>query len=639
MLDELEIDKKQPQQQQKPNTQNQTNTENLTKSFFGGRTANGPIQRNLGSESLIKLKKALDEVYKEQAEERYEIKVVPLLSEEFGLDYSYLLVCLMDKIFSTKHIAWYALLIEGTGNQATSYVENINRENVEIFIAPEDTMDNVFILRAREKLRREYPNLQITPKLQENEKDNAYFVEGLVIPSNFNTEDKAKLHNLALNSGLACVSELDRRKPDFLDISLAEVDRTSNSSKSLTVKLEFSEDNQYDYLGNPIRSDIAVKFGSVKQHRQKQNRFNDGDRDTTLTSLYGYMDLYWYPVNNQVNIYSQFGNNQQNNLNTQKFIAAYVITHIDSFQLQTIGSILLAIETSLVLNRDNSWYHTFRPTPEIKGVVDLKDVGALNIEGNLPSLNPDNQFSLYGKPLDTKGQNSQFTLNDLGNLLSALIRPEIVIAIDVPVAGTQTWYTSMFLAAAKGDVYAKECIYNAAMRLTNNNFGKYFSPKDIFFEDAMKIHLGYYTNREGKVRDIRDFDYLAIANLSGYNNASDIKLWSDTWVPNTNYEEINFAKRKRMIFEASGRTAKFTGKAYRVIPSNKFLSALNQGCTEAGLAVQIDSSLNSSDYNINRPAYNLAGAMIKQGESINVVSGSSVFGGRSFDNIQSWRNR
>ena len=636
MLDELDVNKKQPQQQQKPNSQT-TNTDNLTKSFFGGRTIYGPIQRNLGSESLTKLKKALDEIYKEQGEERYEIKVIPLLSEEFGLDYSYLLVCLMDKISSTKHIAWYALLIEGTGNQPTSYIENINRENVEVFIAPEDTIDNIFILRAREKLRREYPNLQIITKLEEGDKDNAYFVEGLVIPSDFNIEDKLKLHNLALSSGLACVFELDRRKPDFLDISLAEVDKQSNSSKTLTVKLEFSEDNQYDYLGNAIRSDIAIKFGSVKQHRQKQNKFNDGDRDTTLTSLYGYIDLFWYPVHNNVNIYSQFNNTQQTNLNTQKFVAAYVITHIDSFYLQTIGSILLALNTSLTLNRDNSWYHTFRPTPVINGAVDLKDVGALNIEGNLPSLNQDNQFSLYGKPLDTKS--SQFTLNDLGNLLSALIRPELVIAIDVPVAGTQTWYTSMFLAAARGDMYAKECIYKAAMRLTNDNFGKYISLKDSFFEDAMKIHLGHYTNREGKIRDIRDFDYLAIANLSGYTNASDIKLWSDTWVPNPNYDEANFAKRKRMIFDASGRTAKFTGKAYRVIPSTKFLSALNQGCTEAGLAVQIDSSLNTNDYSINRPAYNLAGAMMKQGESLNVVSGSSMFGGRDFNYSQTWRSR
>ena len=148
MLDELDITKKQQQQPQQKttNTNTQNNSENLTKSFFGGRTVNSPIQRNLGSESLVKLKKALDEVYKEQAEERYEIKVVPLLSEEFGLDYSYLLVCVMDKFFSTKHIAWYALLIEGTGNQATSYIENINRENVEVFIAPEDTMDKIFIL-------------------------------------------------------------------------------------------------------------------------------------------------------------------------------------------------------------------------------------------------------------------------------------------------------------------------------------------------------------------------------------------------------------------------------------------------------------------------------------------------------------
>ena len=643
MIDELDSTKKASPQQQKPtNTNTQNSSESLTRSFFGGRTVNSPIQRNLGSDDLIKLKKALDDIYKEQTEEIYEIKVIPLLSEEFGLDYSYLLICVMDKTFSTKYISWYALLIEGTGNQTSnSYIENINRENIEIYVAPEDTMNTIFILRAREKLRKEYPNLDIHPKLEENEKDNAYFVEGLVIPSNFNIEDKIKLHNLALNSGLACVSELDRRRQGFMDISLADMDRSSSSSKSLIVKLEFNDDNQTDYLGNPIRSDIAVKFGSVNQTRQKQNKFNDGDRDTTLTTLLGYMDLFWSPVNNKTNIYAPFGVNQQINQNTQKFVAMYVITQINTLSVYTIGSILLAIETALVLNRDNSWYHTFRPTPEIKGIIDLKDIGALNIEGNLPGINDQNQPGIYGKPIETKGQNNQFTLNDLGSLLSALIRPEIVIAIDVPLAGTQTWYTSMFLAAAKGDVYAKKCIYESAMRLTNNNFGKYFNPGDVFFEDAMKIHLGYYTNKDGKIRDIRDFDYLAIANLSGYNNASDIKLWSDTWVPNINYEEINFAKRKKMIFEASGRTAKFTGKAFRVIPSAKFLSALNQGCIEAGLAVQIDSSLSSNDYNINRSAFDFSRAMVKQGESLSVIPSGSFFGGRSFDpnTFNNWRNQ
>ena len=65
MINDLNNTNSQTHQQQKPTVTPNTNTsgENLTRSFFGGRMSNAPIQRNIGAECLNKLKKALDEIY------------------------------------------------------------------------------------------------------------------------------------------------------------------------------------------------------------------------------------------------------------------------------------------------------------------------------------------------------------------------------------------------------------------------------------------------------------------------------------------------------------------------------------------------------------------------------------------------
>jgi hypothetical protein len=95
----------------------------------------------------------------------------------------------------------------------------------------------------------------------------------------------------------------------------------------------------------------------------------------------------------------------------------------------TPGSVLLALATVDAIYRDNNWLMAFRPQSADRNAVDLTDVGALGYENNF-TADP----AMYGKRVNTKAPD--FDLKMLGSLISSLIKPGLVISLDVPEAGS-----------------------------------------------------------------------------------------------------------------------------------------------------------------------------------------------------------
>lgn len=562
---------------------------------FGGTGGlfGAPIGRGLGSEYLTKLRDALSEIYK-SASPDVEIGLLPLDNvNETALMYSALLVCLRQKKNPKAGVAYHVLVLEASGEKIAPLFEQINGQQVEIMRLPCDAVDDKLLAMAAEKVKAAYTTGPWS------------MVDACVIPKTFNPEDKYHVHRLALNAGLATMTELEIQNPAFEDVNVASAQHDS----TLVISVGFNNSQLLDAVGEPMRSDVLVNFTSQKRPTPgQQQSINSGDRETRIAEASAFLDLVWAPVQGGAPI-NQW--QPQAPGMTQKYAARAVITNLSSNFAYTPASILLSLVTTLSLREDNNWLQAYRPLPVGANEVDLRDIGALNIEGNLPTGKPDYNPAGYGTRIDTKMDS--FRLEDLGQLAVALIQPGLVVSIDVPEAGPQTWYLSYFAAASAGSTVATSVIRQAAMELTNGNFLKYFAEgAEMFADRNNRVHLGHWVDRNGARRDIRDIDLLAVANLVGDRSPQVIRDWSDTWTRTQFPAQMRLAARKKMIHGLTNETAEFTGFAQRITFTAAFLDALARGCKDAGLTVRVNTPLSASDFNNQRGVANFIGTALMQ---------------------------
>ena len=523
-----------------------------------------PIPRTVYNEYYTKVKDGLIEIFK-HANKDVEITLIDLDNVGTpGLAFSSIVVAVRYKMASNS-VAYHILTLEATGEKIQPVFENIGGIQTEIARFSCHAVDEVLRTKAHEK---------VVAAIKAKE---YYYSEGTIVPAEFNPEDKVKMHKLALNTGLACTTELNIRDKNFNDINLALVPKENN----LFIGIDFMKSQLEDAVGNIMRSDVTTSFGTRKQQQQGRS-VNTGERESNIAVSSGFIDLLWAPVNPQ-SVFNPYA--QQQAAQTQRYAARMVITNLVSNFGYTPSMVLLALASSVSVRDNNNWINTFRPSPIDAGSIDLRDIGALNIEANL-----ENDASGWGKRIDTKSES--FQLNDLGQLISALIRPGLTLSLDCPEAGPQSWYLSMFAAASKGSVVASEIIYNAAQQLTGGNFAKYFAKGQSMFEDQYNtVHLGHWIDRKGQKRDLRDIDHLAVCNVAGDRNPELIRGYSDTFLRKDVPLVKRLADRKRIIQALTSESATFTGYADRVTFSAAFVQALVQGIAEAGLLVRINSQV------------------------------------------------
>jgi hypothetical protein len=545
-----------------------------------------PIPRGVGTEAYTKLKTNLTEVFK-SANPGVEIALIDMdNATETNMFFGSIIVAARLKDNDKVGVAYHVLLLEATGDKLTPIFENVNGQQIEILRVSSDAIDDELLKRALEKVRNAFPRA-----------GNWYLVDGTVLPESFNADDKVAVHQLALNAGLACTTELQIRVPGFKDLNLA----TLANDSSLNVNIQFGRSQVLNAVGKPLRADVLVNFASKRNtNNGKYASVNSGDKEVRVSEIAGYLDLVWAPVNAQAG-YNPY--QQQVAAQTQRYASRLVVTNLASNYSYTPGSVLLAMSTALTLRDDSNWIQGFRPMPSIPGEQDMTDIGALNYEANI--LNEPNG----GTYIDTKA--SDFKLEDLGQLVTALIQPGLIISLDCPEQGPQSWYTSVFAAASNGSQAAYNVLYEAAQQLTNNSFGRYFPlGTQMFVDQGNRVHMGTWVDRQGNVRDIRDFDHVAVCNLVGERNPGAIREYSDTY-QNTRMPLIQrLFMRKRIITSLSGETAKFTGFAQRVTFSAAFMDALSRGIRDTNMAVRVNTPLSSGDFNNQRGVATYAGAAL-----------------------------
>ncbi len=559
---------------------------------FSSPLISSPVGNSLGAEYFSKISAGLKKIYA-GAHEEIDLKVIEIERENNPmLTFSCIVVAGVLRNAPQVGVAYHILVIENTGNALRPLIKNINNQQVSVMIVASEAIEEVLLTLVMKKLdETTFLDDKIPGKAVLGKNLTKLLTDGTVVGRTFDPDSTIQIFRLARNTSLALATELDSNEAEFEDINLATADIDSR----LNINIGFQTAPTIDDVGSPIRSDLLVSFISSSQQAVADGALNRGNRDVNVSEINGFIDLMWSPVAapGVFNAFQQaYGQPVQTP--TQKYAARLVITNMLSNFSYTLSSVLLSLYTTLALQTNNNWIQYFRP--QHTNDVDLRDIGALGIEANF-----DNNANGVGTRIDTKSES--FTLQALGRLITTLIHPGLVISMDVSDMGPQSWYMSVFSAASAGNQMAINRILNAANNLTNGNFARHWekvSNPMLFLDSDPTILLGYYTDQKGQLRDIRDIDYLAVANLVGDRDPMAIKDWSDTFARSDLPWELRMDARMKMINSLTGEKATFTGKATRSTFNPEFMAAFSHGILDCGLSLGIITPLSGDLFHSER---------------------------------------
>lgn len=551
-----------------------------------------------GGEQFEKLYTAFADIVKTinnegKSEEKY--TVVKLLKQNHGLNYSAVILCETLKDVTSAHI----LMVERTGDYPAVISETVSGIRYELTRTPADALDDKYVNQAK----------QLVADTLKVDINSVVIVDGTLVPNEFDVTNEAHVNDLMNNTFSAVHSENTLRVTDYKGVDIASLIRNYRNGK-FTVSLYFNGDDSvfFDQAGMPVRQDVCIALSYKANQKSNNQSVNQGDDTIEIVKTYGYIDFEF----NGPTIMNGM-------VSSQKFVPNFIITHIDSKVDTTPDILMLAISSVFAINEDMNWMQAFRSTPARKNEIDFNDVGALNLEGNIEN-NPQG----FGKKYDTKSKT--FDIAELNKFIQTLIRPNILVSIDLPKAGPDTWFTSVFqYVKFRQDSSAYDRINKTISAMTN---GAYQSANVPMFADVSnKIHGGYYKTKDG-VKDIRHLSsYLAIANYvadTGQNPAL-VAQYTNTLYNSSIPAEFRAAERRKFIDEMSNKTAVYKQFYDRVTFTAGFLMNMLGALKTVGFSPIFSNMGASNEMFLRRSTVDFASAML--GADARLMNAGMSYGG------------
>lgn len=547
-----------------------------------------PVPRNMSGEDVqtiqLGLKERAGKVLTEQQKKEFNILVLD--NNQSKVTFSSILVCYFEEYQGQKHIAVYSLLVESSGAPLDPSSVNLGGTTVEVDIVPGDIYLNKSYWQVLEQfVINSYGfNAQI------------HDAGGVVIPAEAEVSTENRFNRLLHNSTQACYTIMDNQLGGNEEpFTLGEV----GSGDQLSARVEFTRQHGEDIVGMPVREDIIV---TMSAQSQADSQFSL-QQTRQLTRVAGYVDLMYQPAQAgfqpQQQAFGMFGNQQQM-MATQMYQPRMVLTSVDTLtDAVNMELQLLALSTAFGLNRNGLFTGTWRANKGKATDVDLKDLGATGYEVNLtgdPQAKPD--------ALPTRS--ADFGDNEMRQLINMLIGQKLIFTLDIAEVGELSWIHQTYIAAANGDENARLTILQAANNLTMGHFQQLFdASKPVCYDDQDRIHLGFYYDREGNRRDLREIDYLAILNLAGKTNPKLVEAWEETHRNIQVPLEIRLAQRKEILRQLLASEIHVKGFARRVSFDNSFLEALSEAIVRCGLNVRPAKGLDDNNVLTQRGGYDL----------------------------------
>lgn len=501
------------------------------------------LNLSANSAALTTLSRALSDFWKDNLSEKMNLELLELDRNNIqGLGISVLVVCSRENNQENAFVAYHALLIEGSVDQLRPRRVTIGRDNLDVMILPCDAYDAQMISIIDREVRAKYPNARGFGNCD---------VE--TIHRDFDTSNQELLRRLTLNISMACRNAFNMASATFPDINVGAIAHVPGSRLEQEVK--FAHLQEEDPTGLPVRADVTLEMSYVPP--ANNNALFEVGR-VVQTRCTGYIDLIYNPsqvANNPYAMQNPYA--PQAAMPTAMYNANLVITDPANIRIQSMPGILLAILNATFLAENNGWVAALRPVRKPNGQPGMHDIGAIGYD-----------MKIDGKIDRIDTSPDQFDPNiGLAQLIQIFFHPGLVVSVDIPEAGCNTWALNMFAAAAHGDMEANRQITGALNVLTNGFFEEEYNKlhgNGIHFTGSdNRIHLGFYKDEDGRHSDIRDLDYLAVANIAGARGMVNlIEDWTQTFNNVSESREKRMAARQAII-QSLLPGAQFTGFATR----------------------------------------------------------------------------
>lgn len=567
-------------------TQGQAQPHGLNRKFSlrtMGRLQQTMISRQPISELLSELEKRLAEEY-EQYSSKLNIKLIALdVNAIPEIPQSLLVVAERLRDEKSKKVAFHTFILFGTGGELPPRYENHGTSQIMVRRLPTDVWEPRLKAFVAGWVARQF-DVDVRDTIE---------MDGTVIMPDFDIKNDTQVKLLAANALIATNTELEQFQTNFADINLKDV----QDDAQLQTRVLFNDEPVMSPTGRPIRADIIVKMTATGLPNQGMA----SDRVTEVAQLTGYVDVSWAgPSTPQGSFpgfqqdqggFNPWGAQQQQQV-VQPYLANLVITSMETNQLQTPAAQLLALLQAAVLFQNNLWTHALRPRAPKKGdpAIDLNDIGALGYES---PFERDPQTGA-GLRLDTKSAN--FSDELFAFALTKWLQPGLEVSLDIPDAGYDAWFNGPFAAAAQGSQVAKKVLLQAANTLTNGEFGPLYAQfggtGEVISDRNNRIIMGWYLDPNGKMRDLRDYGYIAVANMRGDKSPQDLAVYSNSMQDKDLDINVRLADRFRLL---DGMVqAHYEGWATRGTFEAAFFRALAAGAHRSGLSMR--PNVNVADY-------------------------------------------
>lgn len=540
---------------------------NMAVHIGAGNMAFSPIPR-MGAEEYEKLAKTFREIAKEVENKNNAIEVKVLyLDRSFApaLHYEGFVVATTSRAKPDIGVGFNAILLEATGDPLKSMRQTFDNESVEIPQYADAVVDARLLQYVRDLLITTFGN-----KVPLHPSDTQ------VVPAGFDPEDSNAARKLLSNAAAAATTSLVMFADGgrhFRDVNLpkdiAEMKTKSGSGDAdLTFIRSFTPSQEVNYLNQVVRASVDVKGMVGYRKNQGHYSYNDGSGPRVAAEVLGFMEL--MPVlPRHAFVNAQFNPALGYQQPPARFRPVFVITRPSANFSLTPGAVLFSILMAADLNRYSAWAAAFMPKKGSTGKneIDLTDIGAISID--IP--NPMNPNEPIARP-PTKSHD--FTTEALMQFLGSNCSPEMVVALDVPLAGPTTWYTSIFSAAAAGQPAAIEFLNNTMDELVGGGgtFKRMLPPgTPILASQVLNLETGYWEDGKNR-RDIAEVDFVAVCNYADETrNPAMVERWTNSFLQFQRPEALRLRDRREIIQEVTGNQAVFTGRSVRLFLNGVWL--------------------------------------------------------------------
>lgn len=540
-------------------TPNQQQTNQTTQQENPARLARGIRQQigrryiaSIGSEQLVKVGKIFKDTIVE--DQLTDINIAVMDRHQGLVDLSGIVLYKTAKSNGRNAVVIHTLVLEEKGVELPNQITQLGNESVEIKTVPSDVYDTAYFEQVKELLRGDKVIF-----------DDAFDAGCTVLRSNFNLEDVSAIRPI-LSSTFATLDSYTRYVQGNFDHVMSP--QVLRNGSTIQARVDFAAAVSEDIQGLPVRADINIQLAEampVNTFATSQNGRNRAIRQDVFSEVDGFINF-------------QFVEPQPGSPVPQCFVPEMVVTAISAPELlPSIELVLFTLGSLGLLATNNAWVESFLPRMTLR--EPLRNIGALNYEAGADGEQMGEKINIH---------EASFTERSFFKFLQFAVRPSIMYSIDVPEQGDMAWILNELAdtSDASAGGAATRRIIKAADRLTNGQFGKIWgqqNPQPIIMPSFNRIPNGYYVDEKQQLNDVRDVDYLALANRAEDPNAvATAATWDESF---NNQGILGERERLNIIHEATLGSETITGYSRRVTLNPNFILALASACKNAGLGI------------------------------------------------------